>query len=223
MGVKVRDRKTLWIIELALIAAAVGTALFGVIRPLIGPGGLGIGRGYVFGAPPKVDVSLEKGPDLRVFTEPSLPLSGGADRTIGAAEGTEFAMPFGTTVSVWSPDLRQTVGLVGGPVLAALVTIAALVILVLIVHSFRYGKAFVPANSSRLFLITAVMGLGGQAAAALVYWGHVGVLQHPAVEPYVLQDAQMSFLPLMMGLGILLLAEVFRQGVALQHEVDQTV
>lgn len=56
----------------------------------------------------------------------------------------------------------------------------------------------------------AAVGLGGQAVVLLEAWGRIGVLSHPEVAPYVVTDAQVSFLPLVAGITIAVGAEVFR-------------
>lgn len=113
--------------------------------------------------------------------------------------------------------------MLGGQTLAGAVVVASLVMLLLIVNSFRQGKAFTPTNARRLLLTAGIVGVGGQGAALLFHWGTLAVLNHPRIAPYVLQQAELSFIPLLVGAGILAVAEVFRQGINLQSEIDQTV
>jgi hypothetical protein len=58
---------------------------------------------------------------------------------------------------------------------------------------------------------------------ALRAWGEAAVLAHPTVAPYVLHGTDVSLVPLAVGLGIAVAAEVFRQGAELREEVEGLV
>ena len=208
-------------LEGILMVLLVTTAVLGVVRPLVGPTGLGIGSGPVFGGVPQVPATVDA-EAVRVETSPELPsLAGAGEVTPG--EGLEMTLPTGTSVAVHDPDLGQRLSLTGSEVLGGLVTVAVLVLLLLIVRSLRQGDPFVPANARCLFAIAAVVGVGGQAALLLRAWGEHAVLEHPLVAPYVLEEASVSWLPLVAGLGIAVAAEVFRQGAALREDVEGLV
>lgn len=207
--------------EVVLTGAVILVGLFGVLAPALGPGGLGVGSGSVLGEAPTVAATVDAS-EVRVETTPGLPHL--ADRgEIARGEGVEFTAPTGTTVAVYDPDLRQRVGLTGASVLTGLVAALVLAMLLLIVRSLRRGDPFVEVNARRLYVIAAAVGLGAQGAVLLGAWGRAGVLQHPLVAPYVLQEHDVTFLPLFAGLGVAVLAEVFRQGTALRREVEGLV
>lgn len=214
-------RSAATLLELVLAAAIVLTALLGVVRPLIGPAGLGIGTGSVFGRYPSVEATIDL-TKVRVQTSPELPTLGGGGE-VASGDALEATIPYRTTIGVYDPDLRQFIGLIGSEILTGLLTVAVLALLLLIVRTLRRGDPFVPGNARRLYLIAALVGIGGEAAAALRAWGEAGVLAHAAVAPYVLQGTHIGLVPLAVGLGIAVTAEVFRQGAELRAEVEGLV
>jgi hypothetical protein len=203
-----------------LVAAIVLVAIFGVLRPAVGPAGLGLGTGPIFGAAPTVDVTLDMAA-VSVRTDPQLPNLAG--RTIERGDGIEFLVPSNTAVVVSHPDLRQGLALVATPVFGGLLTAMVLALLLRIARTLRQGDPFVAINARRLYLIAVLVGIGGQATVLLTAWGRLGILYHPDVAPYVLTDVSTTIVPLFAGLGIAVLAEVFRQGTRLRAELDGLV
>ena len=211
---------TLWAIQLIIGVAVVISSIFGILQPIIS--GFGWGQGPFFGKSFVLDATLNT-PFVRPYTEPALPALQELPQGVGQGDSIEFSLPQGVELWVSDFDLRQGVGLLGGQTLAGAVVVASLVMLLLIVNSFRQGRAFTPTNARRLLLTAGIVGVGGQGAALLFHWGTLAVLNHPRIAPYVLQQAELSFIPLLVGAGILAVAEVFRQGINLQSEIDQTV
>jgi hypothetical protein len=220
MGVTRTGRFTASALEVLLVVAIAVVATFGVLAPALGHAGLGIGTGPLFGALPSVDVTIDM-TAVTVTTDPALPNVGG--RTIAPGEGLEFSRLTGAQVVLWAPDLRQRLAFGATPVFGGLLTIAVLFLLLRITQTLREGDPFVPSNARRLYLIAALVGIGGQATALLTTWGRLGVMHHPEVAPYVVADASTTFLPLLAGLGIAVAAEVFRQGTRLRAEVEGLV
>jgi hypothetical protein len=219
-GAKVR-RSATTLLELVLVAAIVLTAVLGVVRPLIGPTGLGLGTGPVFGNFPSVEATVDLA-RVRVLTNPELPTLMGRDE-VAPGDALELTIPQITTVGVYDPDLRQFAGLIGSEILTALLTVAVLALLLLIVRTLRRGDPFVPQNARRLYGIAALVGLGGEVVAVIRAWGEAGVLGHPSIAPYVVQDTDITIAPVAVGLAIAVAAEVFRQGAALRDEVEGLV
>jgi hypothetical protein len=219
-GTKVR-RSATTLLEVVLVAGMMLTAVLGVVRPLIGPNGLGIGTGPMFGSYPSVEATVDLA-KVRVQTSPELPTVMGQGE-IAPGDALELTIPQTTNVGVHDPDLRQFVGLIGSEILAALLTVAVLSLLLLIVRTLRRGDPFVAQNARRLYTIAALVGLGGEAVVVLRAWGEADVLGHPSVAPYVVQSTEISLVPLAVGLPIAVAAEVFRQGAALREEVEGLV
>jgi hypothetical protein len=220
MGVTRSGTFTASSLEGLLLAAIVVVAVLGVLRSALGPAGLGLGTGPVFGGPPTVEVTLDTA-TVNIDTDPELPTL--ADRTIEAGVGTEFLVPTGTKLAVYTPDWRQRLALAGTPVLGGLLGIGVLGLLLHITRTLRRGDPFVASNARRLYVIAALVGIGGQAVVALTAWGRLGILRHPEVAPYVLTDVSTTIVPLLAGFGIAVAAEVFRQGARLKAEVEGLV
>jgi len=211
------------LLEAALLGAILIVAVLGVVRPLVGPAGLHLGSGPVFGRSPSVEATIDVS-KVRITADPSLPTLGGrGSGEVVSGDSLEMLLPTQTRVVAYDPDLRQTIGLVGSEVLTALVVIAVLLCLLLLVRSLRAGDPFVPANARRLYAIAIAVGVGGEAASLLHAWGRADVLGHPVIAPFVVTDVSFTFLPLWAGLGLAVAAEVFRQGAALRQEVEGLV
>lgn len=215
MDVDSRTTLATTVLEAVLVAAMVFVAVFGIVRPVLGPGGFEFGTGPVFGAVPSVPVTLDAAA-VTITTEPSLPTLEGM---VEPGDGVEFLIPTGTQVSVWSPDLRQRLALVANPVLGGLLTIGVLGLLFRITHTLRVGDPFVEDNARRLYFIAVLVGIGGQVTVFIAAWGRLGILRHPDVAPFTVVDVHTTFVPLLAGFAVAVAAEVFRQGTRLRAEV----
>lgn len=214
-------RSATTLLEVLLAVALIGVLVLAVARPVLGPAGLGVGRGPVFGAVPSVEARID--PD-RVLVETTPPLPSLSDaREVLPGDSLEMTVPTATTVAVYDPDLGQGLRLVGAEVLRGLVAAGVLALLLMMVRTLRQGDPFVPANARRLYLIAALVGLGGQGALLIRAWGEAAVVSHPRVAPYLLQEHELSLVPLVAGLGIAVAAEVFRQGAAMREDLEGLV
>lgn len=208
------------VVEILLIVAMASVAYSQVFVPLTGPGGLRLTSGRY---PPSVEVELNypavlRDPTSDPFRFPEL------IGYVSRGEGLQFLLPTRTKVSVVDPDPRQRVGVIGAPTLRGLLAIAVLGLLLLMVRTLRSGDPFVPANARRMYAIAATVGIGGLLADLLGQWGRHGVLDHPRVAPFVVRESyHLSLMPLAIGLAIAVAAEVFRQGIALQADVEGLV
>jgi len=220
MGATRSGKFTATALEGLLVAAIVLVVVFGVLRPAVGPAGLGLGRGPTFGVTPEVNVTLDADA-VNITTDPQLPTLDG--RTVAVGDGLEFLIPTGTKVAVQIPDLRQRLAFGATPLFGGLLSIAVLVLLLLITRTLRHGDPFVASNARRLYIIAALVGIGGQATVLLTNWGQLGVLHHPDVAPYVITEVSTTFVPLIAGFGIAVAAEIFRQGTRLRAELEGLV
>lgn len=205
--------------EVTLGVAIVVITVLGVLAPLAGPAALGIGTGPLFGASPSVDATLDAR-SVAITTDPRLPALSGE---VADGDGVEFLVPTGTRVIVYEPDLVQRLAHVGVPVLSALLAIGVLLLLLAITRTLRQGDPFVHDNARRLYAIAALVGIGGQALAVLGGFGRLAILDHPTVAPFVVPELDLTFTPLLVGLGVAVLAEIFRQGTVLRDDVEGLV
>lgn len=219
MGASRNGKLSATAVEALLVAGIAAVAIFGVIRPAVGPAGFGLGSGPVFGAPPSVEAQLD-GDTVQIRTAPDLPTLEG---TVEPGDGMEFLIPTGTRVVVYVPDLAQRLGFAGVPVLTGLLAIAVLTLLLKITRTLREGDPFVAVNARRLYVIAGLVGIGGQLVAGLDAWTRWQVLTHRDVNSYVVLEQDFTLIPLVAGLGIAVAAEVFRQGTWLRDEVEGLV
>ncbi len=203
--------------EAVLLLGLAAVAVLGIARPLIGPGGLDLARGGLFGALPAIDVTLQD----RMHLEPAPPQLGAGP--VAAGQGGELHGPLKAQVQLFNLDLAQRLGVTGAQVVAGIVAFGVLLILLLIVRSLGRGDPFRSGNISLLVAMAALVGAGGQAAVFLAVWGRVSVLSQPTLEPYVVIDASINFLPVLAMGGILIAAEVFRRGRRLREDVEGLV
>jgi hypothetical protein len=113
---------------------------------------------------------------------------------------------------------------VGPDLLVRGLTLGTLVLLFLVVRSLKRGDPFTRANSRRLLGIAALVGIGGQAALWLHTWGRQVVITDPAVAPYSLERPEWTDIrPLLVGLAVYILADVFRRGTRMRDDVEGLV
>lgn len=220
MGAERARRSLVAVVEPLLLIAIVAVGVLGVVRPVVGPAGFGLVGGSVFGVFPTVEATLDL-EQVRVETDPVLPSL--SDGVVNPGDAVVATIPTRTTVAVYDPSLRQSLGLVGSEVARGLLAIVVLLVLFLLARSLRQGDPFTPVNARRLYAIAAAVGLGGQAAVFLQAWGRDAVISSSTLAPYVIHDVTVSFVPLIAGLGIAVAAEVFRQGAALRADVEGLV
>ena len=204
------------LLEVGLLVAMVAVFATLIVIPILGTPGLGLLQG---------SVSQAFGKTLQVQAELSIPVVEGLrPGTYGVGEGVELSGPTFATASIQGqPDLRQRTGLLGGRLLLGLTALAALGLLLQVVRTLRRGDPFVRANARRLRSVAVVVAFGGTASELLRGWGTIGLLSADTVRDRVVVGVEISFIPLVAGLVIGLLAEVFAQGADLRDDVDGLV
>jgi hypothetical protein len=222
------------VLEGVLVLALVSATVFGLFRTVVSPVGLG---GHVpgvvrdagertfgfssvryFGEVPAVRVELDQ--TVLVTTTP--PLFQYGAQTIPVGRG-EFSGPFEAQVNDYSPTTAQRAAFLGAGLAESVATIAVLLLLLLIVRTLRAGDPFVLANARRLRFIALAVVVGGTGASALQAWGAHLVLSDSAIAPFVHEHPHVTSLPLVAGLGVLLLAEVFRRGALMREDLEGLV
>ena len=219
------------VLETVLLIALVSTSVFGLVRTVFSPAALGhhvpsvvrdagnrlFGPAY-FGETPSVRTELNQ--RLRVTTTPPLYAYGSGEIPNGRGE---FSGPYEAQVNNYSPTKTQRAAFVGADVTESVATLAVLLLLLRIVRSLRVGDPFVLANARRLRRIATAIAVGGTGASALQLWAQHLVLSDTAIRPFVREQLHLTLLPLVAGVGVLLLAEVFRRGTLMRDELDGLV
>lgn len=215
---RVRSARLAHALELLLRAAVLLLLLVGVVRPLVGSPVLGLAHGPFWGSAGTVDVVLDPssltGADLSF---PELPAVMGRGE-IPRGDGLEFIPELTATVAIASPDFRQSVLITWAPILSSLAVIAGMLLTIGVLRTLRRGDVFVSSNVRRLYAIAGIVAVGGMAIQGLSLWGYFGIMRHPSAAPYVLDSWEISWLPLVAGLAVAIVAEVFRQGLAIRAD-----
>jgi hypothetical protein len=218
-----------------LLGVAAATVLvFGVWPTLLGPSGLDLARGLVPipQAVPTLTVQADDGFHHRwqanagVIAVELFPWKDTSNGTRDATTGlppVELAPWHSMDLTFWGPTWQDRLGF-AGPRLAT----QALILLVLwllwrIVRTVPTAEVFTPINARRMVGIGLAVALGGSAVQLLDYAAHKGIVARSAAAGIVDIPFSFSFQPLVVGAIVLLLAEVFRQGVRLRAEVDGLV
>ena len=131
---------------------------------------------------------------------------------------------FGNTrMSLWGAGLADRASL-AAPVLAwALLALAVLWLLWRLVGSVAADDVFTRANARRVAWIGVLVAAGGSALQLGTYWLDAGIVARSAADGILQPAFGFSFLPLWVGLAVVALAEVFRQGVRLRDDVEGLV
>lgn len=124
-------------------------------------------------------------------------------------------------VRIVDPDAGQAAAWAGSLLGFAMLTAAVLWFLRAILRSVREGDPFTPANVRRLRWI-------GYLTVAYVPVGTMStILQHEVINSTATGrlglSFAVSFTPVVLGMGVLLLAEVFAHGIRLREDVEGTV
>lgn len=218
-------------LEAVLVLALLSATVFGLFKTVLSPVALGshvpgvvrdvgsrvLGDRY-FGEAPSVRTELDQ--SVMVSTSPPLYVYGEGEIPDGRGE---FSGPFEAQVNAYTPTTAQRTALLGSGLVESLATILVLLLLLRVVRSLRVGDPFVLANARRLRLIAAAVAVGGTGASLLQNWGEHLVLSDPVIRPLVHEQVHVTLLPVVAGVGILLLAEVFRRGALMRRDLEGLV
>ncbi|MDH3301857.1 MAG: DUF2975 domain-containing protein [Acidimicrobiia bacterium] len=207
------------IVGLAAAALQVVLILTGPNVLGIRPGGANIfGSDEVMGVRGEVDFPIDFGDRLsRVETE---------DGTRDAATGqppVELGGPVEVQLSFWDPTESQRTIWAIDQLLAPLLVAAGIWLVLQIVRSTRRGDPFTAINEQRLWSLAVLVGVGATAYQLIAGFLHMLLIQRSAAADMFATTATISFLPLIFGLLIALLAAVWRIGIDLRDDVEATI
>lgn len=219
-----------------LLGAAVAAVLvFGVWPTVLGPSGLDLGRGMVPMPGPQRVPYLAVQPDggfgerwqaAAFDSQKFFPWTDTSNGTRDAATGlppVELAPWYSMELTFWGPTWKDRFGFAGPQLAAQAVILLVLWLLWRIVRTVPTFEVFTPANVRRMVGIGLAVSVGGTVVQLLGYAAHKGIVARSAADGIVDVAFSFSFLPLVIGAIVLLLAEVFRQGVRLRADVDGLV
>jgi hypothetical protein len=119
----------------------------------------------------------------------------------------------------WADRLSLALPPLAWPALA----LAVLGLLWRIVRTVSSGEVFTRANARRLTVIGLLIALGSSVLQLGAYWLDRDVIARSAAAGVLDVPFTFSFVPLWVGAVVVLLAEVFHQGVRLRAEVEGLV
>lgn len=226
MSTTTRSNRITQVVVEAIVAAAVVMASLTGLGYLVGPNGAGLIQGKpdwpLVGAGQYV-MTVETELDTEVTITGAPTTTETESGTVDAATGRRPAAigrPITATVQFDGPSAGQrwawAIWQAAGPLLAAV----GLGIVLVMLRAARTSDPFDKANLRRLQTLTALVLVGG----TLVAWGGAFVrrwlLDNSAVADIVPMDFHFTFLPIIGGVLLSMLAEVWRRGVAMRTELE---
>ena len=207
------------IVGLAAAALQILLVLTGPYVLDIRPGGMNIfGSDEVMSVRGEIDFPVDFGDRLTwVDTD-----DGTRDAATGQAP-VELGGPVEVALSFWDPTPSQRSIWAIGQVLAPVLVAAGIWLVYQIVRSARRDDPFTTANEHRLWSLAALVGVGGMAYQLVSGFVNMLLIQRSAAADMFAMTATISFLPVVFGLLIALLAAVWRIGVELREDVEATI
>jgi hypothetical protein len=218
------------VVEVAILAAVLLSLAAG-LSMLLGPNGLGVfnfePQWPVVGASQdemSVETQFSQDAGISVRNAPtwrSTP-TGTVDARTGGRP-VELEGPFLGQVGFPAPSVEQRLLWVSWRASIPLLAAGALCLVLLIVRSVRAADPFTATNARRLRWLAALVGVGGTLVsvlgAALRRW----LLDNSGAGNIVVRDWFFSWTPLLVGLLIAVLAQVWSRGVELRSELEDVV
>jgi hypothetical protein len=148
------------------------------------------------------------------------------DGTVDARTGgrpVELTGPFLGQVGFPEPTTVQRLLWLSWRVSFPLLAAGALCLVLLIVRSVRDADPFTATNARRLRQLAALVGLGGSLVSVLGAVLRRWLLDNSGAGNIVARDWSVSWLPLLIGLLLAVLAQVWSRGVEIRDELEDVV
>lgn len=176
------------------------------------------GGDKVMAVPGQIDFPVDFGDRLSwIDTE-----DGTRDAATGQAP-VELGGPVTAQLTFWSPTTSQRVAWAVRELLGPILTIAGVWLVFGIVRSARRGDPFTGDNERRLWSLAVLVAVGGTLYSMVVGFTTMLLIQRSAAADMFVTAATVSFLPLVMGALLAMLALVWRIGVGLRDDVEGTI
>jgi hypothetical protein len=216
-------------VRVLLVLAAAVSVLYVVIPMTIGSQGLNLTNNLIRPLNRERVMSIEVIGTKRLFDErmssgwpAAFEWKDSSNGTVDAVTGkppVELFMFDRMQLNFWGPTRLDRWAYAGPSLATALLTLAVLFLLYQILGSVPKGEVFSRANARRMLWIAAIVGIGGSAVQLIEYAAHQNMVDHSAAAGLVEVPFHFGAGPLLAGVLILVLAEVFRQGVRLRDDV----
>jgi hypothetical protein len=220
---KVEAKTGLWILEACVWLAIIQFAVWGVVLPLAGIGRADqaeSGSGWFMKGPEEAlrfDLTPEGVREV-LGTEAQLPESGqvvldGVTLTPTVTAEVVFARPG------WADFLATT----GSSLVVGITGAGVALLVLLVVRSVRTGSPFSSRNVRLMYWAGVATMIGGTVNMAVTAVGSFAAAARPAVEELVYPSALLEFGFVALGAVFIVMAEVFRRGLALLRETEGLV
>lgn len=217
-------------IEVAILVAlllSLGTGL----SMLLGPNGLRVfdfePQWPVVGASQyEMSVETRFNEDAGVLVRKAPAWRDTENGTVDARTGgrpVEVTGPFLGQVGFPEPTTAQRLLWLSWRVSFPLLASGALLLVLLIVRSVRDADPFSHTNARRLRWLAALVAVGGTVISVLGTMLRRWLLDHSGAGNIVARDWSVSWLPLLTGLLIAVLAQVWSSGVEMRDELEDVV
>jgi hypothetical protein len=146
--------------------------------------------------------------------------------TVDARTGgrpVEVEGPFSGQIGFPGPSVKQRLLWVGWRASTPLLAAAALWLVLLIVRSVRDADPFTAANARRLRALAALVAVGGTSISLLGTMLRRWLLDGSGAGNIVVREWSITWAPLVLGLLIGVLAQVWSHGVEMRNELEDVV
>ncbi len=198
-----------------LLAIGLAFTVIGIVGSIIDRPGLG----WYGTTQPSVDAELDFDVDFGNRLTTTVVDDGIVDAATAQAPVT-IGQPVTAHFVFTDPSTSQRAVWVIWQVSDFLVPLVGTWLVFSIVRSARRGDPFVAANERRLWMLALVIALGGTAMQLVGGFCRLLMLQRSAAAEMTMITASISFMPIIIGLGVAVLASVWHVGVGLRDDVE---
>ena len=205
-----------------LMVAAVLAAI-SLIGVVLGTYGLDLLGGETLAQPVMhLEVEIREPVDLGDILE----WSDGTNGTVDAATGlppVELGGRYTGNLSFWGPSSTQKLLYVLYRSLPAVLGLVGIGLILKMLGSLSQGSPFTSANERRMWMIAALIGIGGSLYSAFAVWFNGWMIENSAAASHADSLARFEFLPIVAGGLVAILTYIWRNGIALEYEVEGMV
>lgn len=137
--------------------------------------------------------------------------------------GVELAEEHSARITLANPSFAEHLLFRTGPALAAALAIAVLFLLRAIVGSVDRGEPFIATNVRRLRVLAIALAVGGIAVEIVGELTREALIERSQAADLWASSFTLGLWPLLAGLVVAVLAEVFRHGARLREDVEGLV
>jgi hypothetical protein len=124
-------------------------------------------------------------------------------------------------VTILNPTRGEQLAYVTVGALVPVLVAVVLWVLLRVVSSVGRGTPFTETNARRMWLLAALIGIGGTVASFANNWGDAYLISRSAAAP-AFQTSQTAFeiWPLLVGLVVGIIALTWNRGIALERDTE---